>query len=557
MASVTASLTDFPVFLDMSTFPTYFWTGLAWTDGRDIRVTNASGTVIPFDVVSVNYGLKKGSIFVKTSLSTSVDTILYVTYGNPRVAKLANNNANGRNAVWSDYNRVFCFSDYGFADRTGNTGVPTINGGVASLSITATSPQLNSHQGICFDGTFYYTTDTNAIYKWDASWNLIATNSNPVGDIGNGVNHIGDLDVVNGILYVPAENYTNITTWSNQRLAKFNASTLAFISSTSVSAQAAEVSGVCYNSEDGYLYVTSYADGSKFWKYDLNFSFVTTLSLSSTIGLIQGMTFWEGAYYVNSDPVTAQKYTYRVEQDGTNSGIVFGPNVNTAGTWEGITHTASSLLAIYSATGVAGDGVAKTLVPYDVAAYSGAAFPASLSSNIQSTVTVHTVWTMGATVSLNDKSINRSITSYGLANDATSNNRVVLAYRQSSDRLGMWETTDTWLLATAAPTVGVKYRVHGTQNGTTKRELFVAGVSQASQSGNAAFPLAGANGFWVGLNTQNTEQMDGDVGFAYLRLSVLSSQWLLAEQANLSSPGTFYTVGTPRNTSTPVVSIIT
>ena len=76
----------------------------------------------------------------------------------------------------------------------------------------------------------------------------------------------------------------------------------------------------------------------------------------------------------------------------------------------------------------------------------------------------------------------------------------------------------------------------------TNRELYIDGVSRASQSGITARD-AGFTAFSVGVDdTSTAESFDGDMAFAYIRHGVLSAAWLAAEHSMLSNPAGFYTI---------------
>lgn len=83
---------------------------------------------------------------------------------------------------------------------------------------------------------------------------------------------------------------------------------------------------------------------------------------------------------------------------------------------------------------------------------------------------------------------------------------------------------------------GTWNRVAVVYNGTN-RELYIDGVSKASQSGITARD-AGFTAFSVGIDdTSAAESFDGDMAFAYIRHGVLS-----AEHSMLSNPAGFYTI---------------
>lgn len=548
-ASIGATLTNFPVYVDLSTMPSDFWDHLYRQDGGDIRVKDSGGTDIPFDLIWIDYAGRKGALFYKQTLTAGGDTVAYIHYGSSEDVLVPPTAPNGRNAVWSDYHRVFTFGSDPFTDRTGsgNNLTPTaVNQAPFQFSNTSTSPNLGVHQGVAWDGTYYYVTDNNLIRKYDASFNLVASNTNPCGDVqaatGDAVNHCGDPCVVDGVLYVPVERYISISTWSLMKIARFRASDLAFLGADSIAAQNHEASSVCYRADDDMLYVSSYADGSKLWKYARSdLSYQGTLSLSSTIPQIQGVTYWRGAFWINSD-ASGWDSTIRVTSDGTVQGRVWGI---TGGNYEGIDFNDTGLLVLHDTTGSA-DGVIREIQPLDIALGGGVDFPRVSTAYLTAAVNRYTTWTIGASVQLDTRPGNMAIASYTLSGSTTSETiRATLAYRHQTTQMGLWNQTDGWLNDTLTPpSTGVTYRMHVTHTDTDNRKIYRDGANMQIDSGVAAKPGSTANALLLGVEDASlSELLDGKLGFVYLRASELSADWIAAEYSNLSAPGSFYIVG--------------
>lgn len=118
-AQVASDLTNFPVFVDLSTLPSGFFSA-ARSDGGDIRVTLADGTTqVPREVVAIDTGAETGELhFLAPSLSSSVDTVFRLYVGNASATEPAVTDTYGRNAVWADYWQVY--HGDGLTDSTGN-----------------------------------------------------------------------------------------------------------------------------------------------------------------------------------------------------------------------------------------------------------------------------------------------------------------------------------------------------------------------------------------------------------------------------------------------------
>jgi len=81
---VGATLTNFPVYVDLSELPAGFHTNVNQTDARDIRVTRSDGeTECAREVVSYTSATDIGELhFLANSISSSADTDFYIYYGN-------------------------------------------------------------------------------------------------------------------------------------------------------------------------------------------------------------------------------------------------------------------------------------------------------------------------------------------------------------------------------------------------------------------------------------------------------------------------------------------
>jgi len=114
-AKVDADLTDFPVFVDLSTLPAGFHTNVNQTDARDIRVTKSDGiTEIPREVVFYTAASDTGELHFKASGATLKDATnvdFYIYYGNSGASDYAVNGTYGRDNVWdSNYVGVWHMS---------------------------------------------------------------------------------------------------------------------------------------------------------------------------------------------------------------------------------------------------------------------------------------------------------------------------------------------------------------------------------------------------------------------------------------------------------------
>lgn len=108
----------------------------------------------------------------------------------------------------------------------------------------------------------------------------------------------------------------------------------------------------------------------------------------------------------------------------------------------------------------------------------------------------------------------------------------------------MWDANNSWLFPTVSvdPTIGTSYRCHAVYNGTTDRKFYVDGTLRGTHT-TISNPPAGRNSLWLGQeDSDDNEHFTGTVGFAYLRPSVLSADWIAAEYSNLNNPSAFYSI---------------
>lgn len=59
---------------------------------------------------------------------------------------------------------------------------------------------VEGRQGIAIDSTYYYVSDTRALYKYDKKGTLLQKNAQPFQHPET-ANHFGDIDVWNGEIY--------------------------------------------------------------------------------------------------------------------------------------------------------------------------------------------------------------------------------------------------------------------------------------------------------------------------------------------------------------------
>lgn len=389
------------------------------------------------------------------------DNVWDIHFGNSSLEKLDVDDTYGRNAVWSEYECVMTFGESGGDDRTGGT-MAKIYSDPNTFEITATSStDIDCHQGVCWDGTYYYTVDNNKIVKWDSSWTAQATNSDPIGDTSiSDVDHLGDPEYYDGKLYIPLEEYPN-SPYDNQHIAVFDATDLSFDSSFDISAQGHEVSSITYCDRDGLLYITDYTDGTVIYKYDpSDGSYEGYLTLDQKILNAQGITWWRDHFWVNSDLADE---TMRVGYDGSVSlgnvnpssggfdangiGGLFGTTVS-SGSYEGIGRKGEELL-VHIDPGTTERVDTWKPIDMDLGAGGGVNIFSSVQEVRANGLNSYTTFTMGITASIDSKGQNRVPISYWDESAGGTNTRVTIAYRNSMEiGWGLWDSAgNSWLMS--------------------------------------------------------------------------------------------------------------
>lgn len=198
----------------------------------------------------------------------------------------------------------------------GDKGLITYDGTSDYISemagVIATSPDIATHQGVTFDGTYFYLIHTTSIRKMDKDWNEIISNTNVNAECGN--THLGDGQYYNGKLYIASDDWASDVDFGVSRISIWNSATLAFIETHDISAQEHEAAGLCVDGIAGIVYMVSHADSYKIFKYSLSdFSYLGYITLSAACDGLQGITK-DGNVFILSK---LNPHPIYVELDGT------------------------------------------------------------------------------------------------------------------------------------------------------------------------------------------------------------------------------------------------
>jgi len=177
---------------------------------------------------------------------------------------------------------------------------------------TPTVLPITLEQGYTFDGTYHYLFGTSRLTKYDSSWAIVIDNTTPFTGI-SGVNHLGDGVELGGFIYAPVETYPAVT---GMKIAKYNSSTLALVTTYDISAQGHECSSIA--TDGTTLYISSYNDGTKIWKYSLTGTYLGFITISEPFtNNIQGISYYNSEFYI-----TEQTRLSKLSLDGSKKTFI-------------------------------------------------------------------------------------------------------------------------------------------------------------------------------------------------------------------------------------------
>lgn len=166
--------------------------------------------------------------------------------------------------------------------------------------------EVKGRQGIAVDEKFYYVSGSKAIYKYDKQGNLVASNENPFEGYAIPSNHIGDIDVFNGELFISAEWFMD-GVGKDIQIAIHDAATLKFKRTFKFepSSGQEEVSGICVDRDKRTVWMCSWVgenSGRYLYEYSLDTGkYLRKVHLQPVPQWIQGVYYYKGALYVTAD----------------------------------------------------------------------------------------------------------------------------------------------------------------------------------------------------------------------------------------------------------------
>ncbi|CAK7053388.1 MAG: hypothetical protein DELT_01105 [Desulfovibrio sp.] len=166
--------------------------------------------------------------------------------------------------------------------------------------------EVKGRQGIAADDKYYYVSGSKAIYKYDKKGKLLASNENPFEGYAIPSNHIGDIDVYNGELFISAEWFMD-GVGKDIQIAIHDAETLKFKRTFKFepSSGQEEVSGICVDRDKKTVWMCSWVgenSGRYLYEYDLaTGKYLRKVHLQPVPQWVQGVFYYKGALYMTAD----------------------------------------------------------------------------------------------------------------------------------------------------------------------------------------------------------------------------------------------------------------
>ena len=187
-------------------------------------------------------------------------------------------------------------------------------------------------QGVACDGKFIYVSCSKALYKYDMNGKLVAENKNPFEGYSIPSNHIGDIDVYNGEIYVGAENFMD-GVGKDIQIAIHDANTLKFKRTFKFEPKSGqeEVSGITVDPVKKTVWMCSWVgeeSGRHLYEYDLKGNYLRKVHLQPVPQWVQGVFYYNGSLFAEAhDDGTADDnkpdHLYRIDITSDSNAHVY------------------------------------------------------------------------------------------------------------------------------------------------------------------------------------------------------------------------------------------
>ncbi len=186
-------------------------------------------------------------------------------------------------------------------------------------------------QGVACDGKFIYVSCSKALYKYNMKGELVAENKDPFKGYAIPSNHIGDIDVYNGELYIGAENFMD-GVGKDIQIAVHDAETLKYKRTFKFEPKSGqeEVSGITVDPVKKSVWMCSWVgeeSGRYLYEYDLNGMYLRKIHLQPVPQWVQGVFYYNGSLFMTADDGTADlnepDHLYRIDITSDSKATVY------------------------------------------------------------------------------------------------------------------------------------------------------------------------------------------------------------------------------------------
>ncbi len=194
-------------------------------------------------------------------------------------------------------------------------------------------------QGVACDGKFIYVSGSTVLYKYDMDGKLVKQNDKPFEGYPIASNHIGDIDVYNGEIYVSAENFMD-GVGKDIQIAVHDAETLKLKRSFAFEPKSGqlEVSGITVDPVRKTVWMCSWVGGESgnyLYEYDLQGKYLRKVHLQPVPQYVQGVFWVNGDLFVTADDGIADDneadHVYRVHvTSATNARVTLEKTLDEA-----------------------------------------------------------------------------------------------------------------------------------------------------------------------------------------------------------------------------------
>lgn len=193
--------------------------------------------------------------------------------------------------------------------------------------------EVDGRQGIACENGEYWVSGSTTLTHYDKGWKAVATNNDPFKEFEVKVNHIGDIDVYNGEVYVGAENFAD-GVGSDIQIAVYDAQTLQLSRTYMFNKESGqeECSGIAVDPDTKSIWMCSWVgdeSGRYLYRYSLETGeYIGKIHLQAPPQWLQGVAYYNGYLYMTADDGTADMgepdhiYRWRVDPDSTTAAVM-------------------------------------------------------------------------------------------------------------------------------------------------------------------------------------------------------------------------------------------